>query len=116
MYEQLKKAVCLANVELERNKLVICNWGNSASRSIVLLLAMCLKARRYGILSISRPVAKKYGIKHEEVIPYYVDKTALKREIKGQDIADAVVFLCSEKVRTITGQTLVADGGQAMVR
>jgi len=28
MYEQLKKAVCLANVELERNKLVICNWGN----------------------------------------------------------------------------------------
>jgi len=28
MYEQLKKMVCLANVELERNKLVICNWGN----------------------------------------------------------------------------------------
>lgn len=28
MYEQLKKSVCLANVELERNKLVICNWGN----------------------------------------------------------------------------------------
>lgn len=28
MYEQLKKAVCLANVELECNKLVICNWGN----------------------------------------------------------------------------------------
>jgi NAD(P)-dependent dehydrogenase (short-subunit alcohol dehydrogenase family) len=60
--------------------------------------------------------AKKYGIKPEEVIPYYVNKTALKREIKGQDIADAVVFLCSDKARTITGQTLVADGGQAMVR
>jgi L-ribulose-5-phosphate 4-epimerase len=28
MYDQLKKLVCLANVELERNKLVICNWGN----------------------------------------------------------------------------------------
>ena len=60
--------------------------------------------------------AKKYGIKPEEVIPYYVNKTALRREIKGQDIADAVVFLCSDKARTITGQTLVADGGQAMVR
>jgi NAD(P)-dependent dehydrogenase (short-subunit alcohol dehydrogenase family) len=60
--------------------------------------------------------AKKYGITPEEVIPYYVNKTALRREIKGQDIADAVVFLCSDKARTITGQTLVADGGQAMVR
>jgi NAD(P)-dependent dehydrogenase (short-subunit alcohol dehydrogenase family) len=60
--------------------------------------------------------AEKYGIKPEEVIPYYVSKTALKREIKGQDIADAVVFLCSDKARTITGQTLVADSGQVMVR
>jgi len=60
--------------------------------------------------------AKKYGIKPEEVIPYYVNKTALKREIKGQDIADSIVFLCSDKARTITGQTLVADSGQVMVR
>jgi NAD(P)-dependent dehydrogenase (short-subunit alcohol dehydrogenase family)/rhamnose utilization protein RhaD (predicted bifunctional aldolase and dehydrogenase) len=60
--------------------------------------------------------AKKYGIKPDEVIPYYVNKTALRREIKGQDIADAIVFLCSEKARTITGQVLVADSGQVMVR
>ena len=57
-----------------------------------------------------------FGIKAEEVIPHYVNKTALKREIKGQDIADAIVFLCSDKARTITGQTLVADSGQVMVR
>jgi NAD(P)-dependent dehydrogenase (short-subunit alcohol dehydrogenase family)/rhamnose utilization protein RhaD (predicted bifunctional aldolase and dehydrogenase) len=60
--------------------------------------------------------ARKYGIKPQEVVSYYVSKTALKREIKGQDIADAVVFLCSDKARTITGQTLVADAGQVMVR
>jgi len=60
--------------------------------------------------------AKKYGIRPEEVIPYYVNRTALRREIKGQDVADAVVFLCSDKARTITGQTLVADAGQVMVR
>jgi NAD(P)-dependent dehydrogenase (short-subunit alcohol dehydrogenase family) len=60
--------------------------------------------------------AKKYGIKPDEVIPYYVNKTALRREIKGQDIADAVVFLCSDRARTVTGQTLVADSGQVMVR
>lgn len=60
--------------------------------------------------------ADKYGIKPEEVIPHYVNKTTLKREIKGQDIADAVVFLSSDKSRCITGQTLVVDSGQSMVR
>lgn len=63
-----------------------------------------------------RSCAKKYGIKPEEVIPYYIDRTALKRDIKGTDVADAVVFLCSDKARTITGQTLVVDSGQVMVR
>jgi len=63
-----------------------------------------------------RVCAKKYGIRPDEVIPYYVSKTALKREIKGQDVADCVVFLCFDKARTITGQTLVADSGQVMVR
>lgn len=60
--------------------------------------------------------AKKYGIKPDDVIPFYVSKTALKREIKGQDVADAVVFLCSDKARTITGQVIVPDSGQVMVR
>ena len=60
--------------------------------------------------------AEKYGIKPEEIISYYVNKTALKREIKGQDVADSVVFLCSDRARTITGQVLVGDCGQVMVR
>jgi NAD(P)-dependent dehydrogenase (short-subunit alcohol dehydrogenase family)/rhamnose utilization protein RhaD (predicted bifunctional aldolase and dehydrogenase) len=63
-----------------------------------------------------RTCAQKYGIKPEEVIPYYVNMTALKRRITGQDVADAVIFLCSDRARIITGQTLVPDGGQVMVR
>jgi NAD(P)-dependent dehydrogenase (short-subunit alcohol dehydrogenase family)/rhamnose utilization protein RhaD (predicted bifunctional aldolase and dehydrogenase) len=60
--------------------------------------------------------ARKKGIKPEEVIPYYNSLTALKREIKRSDVANAVVFLCSEAARCITGQTLVVDSGQVMVR
>jgi NAD(P)-dependent dehydrogenase (short-subunit alcohol dehydrogenase family)/rhamnose utilization protein RhaD (predicted bifunctional aldolase and dehydrogenase) len=60
--------------------------------------------------------ARKYGIRPEEVIPYYVNMTALKREITGQDVANAAVFLCSDRARNITGQTVVVDGGQVMVR
>ena len=60
--------------------------------------------------------ARKKGIKPEEVIPYYTSLTALKREIKRSDVAAAVVFLCSDAARCITGQTLVVDSGQVMVR
>ncbi|MHC4636693.1 MAG: SDR family oxidoreductase [Planctomycetota bacterium] len=60
--------------------------------------------------------AKKYGIKPEEVIPFYTNKTMLKKEIKGRDIADAVMFLASDNASRITAQTLVVDGGQAIVR
>jgi NAD(P)-dependent dehydrogenase (short-subunit alcohol dehydrogenase family)/rhamnose utilization protein RhaD (predicted bifunctional aldolase and dehydrogenase) len=60
--------------------------------------------------------AGKRGIKPEEVIPYYTSLTALKREVKRSDVAGAVVFLCSNRARCITGQTLVVDSGQVMVR
>jgi NAD(P)-dependent dehydrogenase (short-subunit alcohol dehydrogenase family)/rhamnose utilization protein RhaD (predicted bifunctional aldolase and dehydrogenase) len=60
--------------------------------------------------------ARKKGIQPEEVIPYYTSLTALNREIKRSDVANAVVFLCSESARCITGQTLVVDSGQVMVR
>ena len=63
-----------------------------------------------------RACAEKYGIEPEEVIPYYVNLTSLKREIKGHDVANAVIFLCSDRAHTITGQTLVCDSGQVMVR
>jgi len=60
--------------------------------------------------------ARKKGIKPEEVIPYYVSLTALKRDIKHDDVNAAIVFLCSDAARCITGQTLVVDSGQVMVR
>ena len=63
-----------------------------------------------------RACARKYGLEPEEVIPYYINKTALKQEISGPDVAEAVVFLCSPRAAKITGQTLVVDAGQVMVR
>jgi sorbitol-6-phosphate 2-dehydrogenase len=60
--------------------------------------------------------AKKKGIKPEEVIPYYIGLTALKRNIKPQDIANAAVFLLSDAARCMTGQVLVVDGGQVYTR
>lgn len=63
-----------------------------------------------------RACARKKGIKPEEVIPYYTSLAPLGKEIEPEDISNAVVFLVSDEARNITGQTLVVDGGQVMVR
>jgi NAD(P)-dependent dehydrogenase (short-subunit alcohol dehydrogenase family) len=60
--------------------------------------------------------AQKKGIRPDEVIPYYNNLTALNREIKPQDIANAAVFLASEQARCVTGQVLVVDSGQVWAR
>jgi 3-oxoacyl-[acyl-carrier protein] reductase len=38
-------------------------------------------------------------------------RTPLKDLVKPEDIANAVVFLASEKARMITGSTIDVDGG-----
>jgi NAD(P)-dependent dehydrogenase (short-subunit alcohol dehydrogenase family)/rhamnose utilization protein RhaD (predicted bifunctional aldolase and dehydrogenase) len=63
-----------------------------------------------------RACARKKGIRPEEVIPYYTSLSALGKEIEPGDVAAAVLFLVSDESRNITGQTLVVDGGQVMVR
>ncbi len=63
-----------------------------------------------------RACAVKKGIRPEEVIPYYTSLSSLGKEIEPGDVAAAVVFLLSEDARNISGQTLVVDGGQVMVR
>jgi NAD(P)-dependent dehydrogenase (short-subunit alcohol dehydrogenase family)/rhamnose utilization protein RhaD (predicted bifunctional aldolase and dehydrogenase) len=63
-----------------------------------------------------RACARKKGIRPEEVIPYYTSLSPLGREIEPEDIANAVIFLVSDEARNVTGQTLVVDGGQVMVR
>ena len=61
-------------------------------------------------------LAEKRGLEPDEVIPYYINLTALKEEIDWDDIADAVAFLSGKRSSKITGQTLVVDAGQVFVR
>jgi len=46
-----------------------------------------------------------------EFIKSETEKTALKRWAEPEEIASAVLFLCSEEAGFITGSTLVIDGG-----
>ena len=89
-----------------------------------------------GIEALGRAIAKeegRYGIRANMVAPGIIDaglgadflatlytpaiweaqrkRIALQRFGDGEDIAQAVTFLASERARYITGQTLIVDGG-----
>jgi NAD(P)-dependent dehydrogenase (short-subunit alcohol dehydrogenase family) len=60
---------------------------------------------------LTEPVLSVPGVLEE-----YVENTALGRAGTPEDIADAVVFLCSSKASWITGEVLDLNGGAHMMR
>jgi NAD(P)-dependent dehydrogenase (short-subunit alcohol dehydrogenase family) len=50
-----------------------------------------------------------------EALGHCLAEQSLKSEIVGEDIADAALFLASQSARMITGQSLLVDGGRAML-
>ena len=60
--------------------------------------------------------AKRYNISEEEIPDYYKNRSALKTNIEAQDVANAALFLVSNKAAKITGAIIAVDGGVAFVR
>ena len=59
-------------------------------------------------------MAERPGPRPEAVQARIAADTALRRLPTPDDVADAVVFLASDRARSITGQTLDVNGGQWM--
>ncbi|HUC61278.1 MAG TPA: SDR family NAD(P)-dependent oxidoreductase [Alphaproteobacteria bacterium] len=59
-------------------------------------------------------MARALGISVEAARARHAEEYALRRVSTGDDIADAVLFLASDRARQITGQDLAVDGGWAM--
>ncbi|NIV28467.1 MAG: SDR family oxidoreductase [Anaerolineae bacterium] len=60
--------------------------------------------------------AKRYNISEKEIPDYYKERCALKTNIKPEDVANAALFLLSDRSAKITGSILSVDGGVAFVR
>ena len=58
--------------------------------------------------------AKKLNIPEEEVNERYVKEIPLGRACTPEDVANVVVFLCSEESNYMTGQAINVTGGQEM--
>ena len=94
-------------------------------------------AAKAGIVGLSRALARELGpdgIRVNTLLPGWVltrrqkqlwatpeavaaclDQQALKRLVAAEDIAEAALFLASDAAAMITGQSLVVDGGRAMI-
>jgi enoyl-[acyl-carrier protein] reductase III len=51
---------------------------------------------------------------YQEMLDEVVRRTPFKRVGQAEEVADVVVFLCSEKSKWITGQVIVVDGGYSL--
>lgn len=91
-------------------------------------------ASKAGIIGFTKSIAKELGsrginingvapgfvetdmtdVLNEKIKSEMLNQIPLKRFAKPEDIADVVVFLCSEKANYITGQIINVDGGMLM--
>lgn len=80
-----------------------------------MIRALALEAGPHGIRInnvnpgvIDTPMLRAHG---DSIIPPLAARAALGRIGTPEDIADTVVWLCSDEARFITGQSLLVDGG-----
>lgn len=80
-----------------------------------MIRALALEAGPHGVRInnvnpgvIDTPMLRAHG---DEIIPPLAARAALGRVGTPEDIADTVVWLCTDEARFITGQSLLVDGG-----
>ncbi len=91
-------------------------YGTSKAGLIQLTLQQAAELGEYGIRANAvapGPVRTKLAmaVHSQEIIDAYHDALPMNRYGSEREIAEAIVFLCSERASFITGQCLAADGG-----
>ena len=91
-------------------------YGTSKAAVIQLTLQQAAELGEYGIRAnvvAPGPVKTKLAmaVHSKEIIAAYHDAIPLNRYGSEREIAEAIVFLCSERAGYITGQVLAVDGG-----
>lgn len=91
-------------------------YGTSKAAVIQLTRQQAVELGEYGIRAncvCPGPVRTKLAmaVHTQDIIDAYHDAIPLNRYGSEREIAEAIVFLCSDRASYITGQTLAVDGG-----
>ena len=91
-------------------------YGTSKAAVIQLTRQQAVELGEYGVRAnciCPGPVRTKLamGVHSQAIIDAYHDAIPLNRYGSEREIAEAIVFLCSDRASYITGQTLAVDGG-----
>lgn len=91
-------------------------YGTSKAAVIQLTLQQAAELGEYGIRAncvAPGPVRTKLAmaVHSQAIIDAYHDAIPLNRYGSEREIAEAIVFLCSDRASYITGQVIAADGG-----
>jgi len=91
-------------------------------------------ASKSGVIGFTKSIAKEFSARNinvncvapgfiktemtetlsDEIVEAYLGNIPLKRMGQAKDVADAVMFLCSDMASYITGQVIQVDGGMLM--
>ncbi len=93
--------------------------SKAALESLIRHLAVELASRGVNVNAVSAGVVDTDALKHfpnrELLLEASRAKTPTGRLTTPEDVADIVLFLCSPLARQIQGQTIVVDGGYAIM-
>ncbi len=116
MTERWGRIVNIASINGLRGKFGQSNYAASKGGMIAMSKSL---ARELGKFNVTVNVVAPGMVQTEmmgrvpaEFTRAALDETVLGRFAEPEDVADAVVFLCSDRARHITGEVLKVDGGQ----
>jgi enoyl-[acyl-carrier protein] reductase III len=98
---------------------VLVGTSKAALESLVRYLAVELAPRGIRVNAVSAGVVETEALQHfpnrEEMLRAGRERTPAGRLVEPEDVADAVVFLCSPQAAMVCGHTLVVDGGFSLL-
>jgi enoyl-[acyl-carrier protein] reductase III len=93
--------------------------SKAALESIVRQLAYETAPKGVNVNAVSAGTVDTDALTHfpnrEELLRTSLAKTPAGRLVTPEDVADAVLFLCSDRASMIHGQTIIVDGGYSVV-